>query len=185
MPYPQKHPLRTLSQQEERALCQIAKASSERVDTVRRAKAVLAVHAGEAFTVAAALSGFKSADSVSQLVERFNQQGLAALSIAAGRGRQPTYTSSQRQQILERLRSSPNREQEQSATWSRRLAATGPAPRPAAVCRSQYHPSRLAQSKLRLRTQPHLVQDRHGGARAQSGRGHRPRSTDTGETTLD
>jgi len=83
---------------------------------VRRAKAVLAVNAGEPFTVAAALSGFKSADSVSQLVERFNQQGLAALSIAAGRGCKPTYTSSQRQQILERLRSPPNREQDQSAT---------------------------------------------------------------------
>src|SRR2546421_7423779 len=120
MPYPQKYPLRTLSKQEERALSQIAKASSERVDTVRRAKAVLAVHAGEPFTVAAALSGFQSADSVSQLVERFNQQGLAALTIAAGRGRKPTYTSSQRQHILEHLRSTPNREQDQSATWSLR-----------------------------------------------------------------
>ena len=95
--------------------------SQQRVDTVRRAKAVLAVSAGEPFTVAAALSGFKSADSVSQLVERFNQQGLAALSIAAGRGRKPTYTSSQRQQILEQLRSTPNREQDQSATWSLRI----------------------------------------------------------------
>ncbi len=121
MPYPQKHPLRTLTEQEERALSQITKASSERVDTVRRAKAVLAVHAGELFTVAAALSGFKSADSVSQLVERFNQQGLGALTIAAGRGRKPTYTSSQRQHILEHLRSTPNREQDQSATWSLRL----------------------------------------------------------------
>ena len=83
MPHPQKHPLRSLTDQEERALFQIAKASSERVDTVRRAKALLAANAGEPFTVAAALSGFKSADSVSQLVERFHQQGLAALSIAA------------------------------------------------------------------------------------------------------
>lgn len=121
MPSPQKHPLRTLSEPEERALSQIAKASSERVDMVRRAKALLAVNAGELFTIAAALSGFKSADSVSQLVERFNQQGLAALSIAAGRARTPTYTSTQRQQILERLRSIPNREQDQSATWSLRL----------------------------------------------------------------
>ena len=121
MPSRQKHPLRTLTEQEERALSQIPKASSERVDTVRRAKAVLAVHAGEPFTVAAALSGFQSADSVSQLVERFNQQGLAALTIAAGRGRKPTYTSAQRQHILEQLRSTPNREQDQSATWSLRL----------------------------------------------------------------
>jgi transposase len=121
MPSPQKHPLRSLTDLEERALFQIAKASSERVDTVRRAKAVLAVNAGEPFTAAAALSGFKSADSVSQLVRRFNQQGLAALSIAAGRGRKATYTSQERQHILETLRSAPNREQDQSATWSLRL----------------------------------------------------------------
>ena len=121
MPSPQKHPLRSLTEQEKRALSQITKASSERVDTVRRAKAVLAVNAGQPFTVAARLSGFSSADSVSQLVQRFNQQGLAALSIAAGRGRKPTYTSRQRQQILEQLRSAPNREQDQSATWSLKL----------------------------------------------------------------
>ena len=30
-----------------------------------------------------------------QLVKRFNARGLAALSIAAGRGRKPTYTSEQ------------------------------------------------------------------------------------------
>jgi hypothetical protein len=53
MPYPQKHPLRPLTEQEERALSQIAKASSERVDTVRRAKAVLAVSTGEPFSEAA------------------------------------------------------------------------------------------------------------------------------------
>ncbi len=121
MPYPQKHPLRCLTEQEERALSQIVKASSERVDTVRRAKAVLAVRAGEPLSVAARMSGFKSADSVSQLVQRFNQQGLAALCIAAGRGRKPTYSSFQRQHILEKLRSVPDREQDQSATWSLNL----------------------------------------------------------------
>jgi transposase len=121
MPYPQKHPLRPLSKQEERVLSRTAKASSERVDTVRRANAVLAVSAGKPFTEAARVSGFKSADSVSQLVERFNQQGLAALFIAAGRGRKATYTSSQRQSILEELRSVPARERDQSATWSLKL----------------------------------------------------------------
>jgi transposase len=121
MPHPQKHPLRTLTDQEERALFQIAKASSERVDTARRAKAVLAVRAGEPFTVAAELSGFTSADSVSQLIQRFNEQGLAALFIAAGRGRKATYTSPQRQCILQELQSVPDREQDQSATWSLKL----------------------------------------------------------------
>jgi hypothetical protein len=43
MVMPQKHPLRALSGQEERELHRIVKASSERVDVVRRAKALLAV----------------------------------------------------------------------------------------------------------------------------------------------
>jgi hypothetical protein len=81
MSYPQKHPLRSLTKQEEQTLSRIAKASSERVDIVRRAKALMIVHAGEPFAVAASLCGFKSADSVSQLVQRFNQRGLTALSL--------------------------------------------------------------------------------------------------------
>lgn len=121
MPYPQKHPLRCLTEQEERVVSQIVKAGSERIDTVRRAKALLAVRAGEPLTVAARLSGFKSADSVSQLMRRFNQQGLAALTIATGRGRKPTYSSQERQHILEKLRSVPDREQDQSAIWSLNL----------------------------------------------------------------
>ena len=185
MPYPQKYPLRTLSKQEERALSQIAKASSERVDTVRRAKAVLAVHAGEPFTVAAALSGFKSADSVSQLVERFNRA-----STRCALHRCWTRTQTHLHQFTATADPGETAEYLQSGAGSKRhlvtpVAATGPAPRPAAAYRSQYHPSRLAQSRLRLRTQPHLVSDRHGGARAQSGRRHRQRPASTGETTLD
>src|SRR5260370_5490617 len=113
--------MRPLSEQEERALSRMSKASSERVDTVRRAKALLAVKAGASFTQAARRSGFKSADSICQLAQRFNQQGLAALFITAGRGRKATYTSPQRQCILEELRSAPDREQDQSATWSLKL----------------------------------------------------------------
>jgi transposase len=121
MPSPQKYPLRSFTEQEEQALSQIVKASSERVDVVRRVKALLAVGSGNSLTRAARQSGFKSADSVSQLVKRFNEQGLAALSIAAGRGRKPTYTSQQRQLILEELHRGPDREQDQSATWSLKL----------------------------------------------------------------
>jgi len=49
MPMPQKHPLRPLTEQEERELRRIEKASSERVDVVRRARALLAVAAKETF----------------------------------------------------------------------------------------------------------------------------------------
>ena len=46
MAHPQKDPLRVLSEQEERELERLAKATSERLDVVRRAKVVLAVAAG-------------------------------------------------------------------------------------------------------------------------------------------
>jgi len=39
MAQPQKHPLRTLSEQEKRELKRLVKASSERLDVGRRAKA--------------------------------------------------------------------------------------------------------------------------------------------------
>ena len=112
------HPLRTLSQEEEQALQRLVKATSERVDVVKRAKAILAVRAGKTYTKAAQEAGYKSGDSVSQLVERFNQQGLATLLIAPGRGRKQTYTREQRQRILQEFRRAPEREEDQTASWS-------------------------------------------------------------------
>jgi len=118
MSSPQKEPLRSLTVQETHELQRLVKASSERVDTVRRAKALLALTDGQSFTQAAAQAGFKEADSVCKLVRRFHRTGLAALFIAAGCGRKATYSSEERQQILEELRSAPDREQDQSASWS-------------------------------------------------------------------
>ena len=112
------HPLRVLTQEEEPALQRLAKATSERVDVVKRAKALLAVQAGKPYTQAAQEAGYKSGDSVSQLVERFNQRGLAALLIASGRGRKPTYTLEQRQRILHEFERTPDREADQTASWS-------------------------------------------------------------------
>src|SRR5215472_16763495 len=96
----QKDPLRELTQQEEHALHKLAQASSERLDVIKRAKALLAVRAGTSYTEAAEQAGYKSNDTVSRLVSRFNQRGLAALSIAAGRGRKPIYTSQEYTRIL-------------------------------------------------------------------------------------
>jgi hypothetical protein len=118
MSTPQKEPLRPLTVQETQELQRVVKASSERVDSVRRATALLALTNGESFTQAAAQAGYKEADSVCKLVRRFHRSGLAALCIAAGRGRQATYTSQERQHILEELGRDPDREQDQSATWS-------------------------------------------------------------------
>jgi len=111
-------PLRAMTPDEEQALQRIAKATSERVDVVKRARALLGVRAGQAYTHAAREAGYKSGDSVSQLVERFNQVGLAALPIAGGRGRKATYTPAQRERILVELQRLPDRRDDATATWS-------------------------------------------------------------------
>jgi transposase len=118
MPHLQKHPLRVLRKQEERELQRIVKASSERVDVVRRAKALLAVAASQSFPQAADGAGFAEARSVRELVERFNEHSLASLSIASGRGRKPTYTSEQQARILAEVQRTPDRQANQTATWS-------------------------------------------------------------------
>ncbi len=123
MAFPQKEPLRTLSEQEKRELQRIMKATSERLDVVRRATAVVAVAAGKPFTEAAHEAGLKSGEGVGKLVKRFNAQGLAALSIAAGRGRKPTYTSEARARILAAVQRTPDRKADQTASWSLKTLA--------------------------------------------------------------
>lgn len=118
MAHPQKDPLRPLSEQEEQELHRLAKATSERLDVVRRAQALEAVAAGQPFTEAARVAGLKSGDGVSQLVKRFNAHGLSALSIAPGAGRKPTYTSEQQTLIVAEVKRQPDRQEDQTATWS-------------------------------------------------------------------
>jgi transposase len=115
------HPLRALTAEEARALQHSAKATSERVDAVQRARALLAVKAGQSYTQAARAAEYKSGDSVSQLVERFNQQGLAALHIAGGRGRKVQYSATQREGILAELQRVPERTHDGTATWSLKM----------------------------------------------------------------
>jgi transposase len=112
--------LRPLSEAEQHVLQRVAKASSERVDAVKRAKALLAVAEGKTLTQAGVSAGL-SREGVSQLVERFNQQGLAVLVIASGRGRKPTYGAAARTRVVQEVRRQPDRVRDQSATWSLKL----------------------------------------------------------------
>lgn len=114
----QKDPLREFTQQEERALQKLAKSTSERIDIVKRATALLSVRAGQSYLEAAKGAGYKSNDTISQLVSRFNQRGLLALSIAAGRGRKSTYTSAQQAYILLEVQRKPDHKEDQTGTWS-------------------------------------------------------------------
>jgi transposase len=113
----QKRPLRQLTPHEREELSQKATPIGERVSTVKKAKALLAVADGCAFTEAGRQVGM-SGDGVSQLVERFHQRGVQALSIAPGRGRKPTYTSQDHEQILQEIQRRPAWEVDQCTVWS-------------------------------------------------------------------
>lgn len=115
---PQQEALRPLSSMEREVLDRIQRSSSERVDRVRRAGALLAVAAGLPHVQAAQQGGFRSAGTVGYLVRRFNRQGLEALDIAHGRGRKPSYDEAARAQIVATAQRTPDRRQDGSATWS-------------------------------------------------------------------
>jgi len=118
MTYRRKDPLRPLRQEEQEILEQIARADSEPASHVARAKALLAVAAGKTYGTAAQAAGRRSNDAVSQLVSRFNQEGLAALE-PRHEGR-PTlkYSPVEQARILAEVRRKPDLAQDGTATWS-------------------------------------------------------------------
>ena len=114
----QKERARPLTIAEQRELKRIVKASSERVDRVKRATALLAVAGGRAFSAAARAAGYQSPQTVTYLVRRFNRVGLGALEIATGRGRRPTYDAVARARIVATAQRAPDRKVDGTATWS-------------------------------------------------------------------
>src|SRR4051812_23413805 len=114
----QKERLRPLTIAEQRDMKRIVKASSERVDRVQRATALLAVAGGQTFAATAEAAGYQSPQAVTYLVRRFNRVGLAVLEIAAGRGRRPTYDAAARARIVATAQRPPDRKMDGTATWS-------------------------------------------------------------------
>lgn len=118
MSYGQKDPLRPLSDYEREVLMKIARSASERAERVRRAKALLAVADGKSYTNAARDAGIGVFDTVSRLVKRFNECGLAALDSSHGGGPAKKYTESQKNRILMEVKRKPDPEKDGTATWS-------------------------------------------------------------------
>jgi transposase len=118
MAHPQKTPLRALTAEERALLQQMARSQSEPAGRVARAKALLAVAAGAAFTQAAQAAGRRSGDGVALLVARFNRKGLAALDRQPGGGPPHRYTAPEAERILTEFRRTPDRERDGTATWS-------------------------------------------------------------------
>lgn len=118
MARPQKVPLRPLTDDERGVLGQLARATSERADSVARAKALLAVADGARFTEAARAAGRRAGDAVAKLVARFNDEGLAAVIPRHGGGPVIRYGQKERERILAEFRRTPDRERDGTATWS-------------------------------------------------------------------
>ena len=78
----------------------------------------LAVADGRSYTAAAKAAGRRSGDAVSDLVSRFNREGMAAIEPRHGGGPRITYTAKERERILKEARRAADREADGSATWS-------------------------------------------------------------------
>ncbi len=118
MPRPQKEPLRPLTADEHAALERLSRAHAEPAALVARAKALRAVAAGHSFTDAARAAGRTSGDAVAHLVACFNRDGLMTLTPKHGGGQPKRYTPQEQERILREVRRVPDRDADQTGTWS-------------------------------------------------------------------
>jgi transposase len=118
MPRQPKDPLRELSEEDRTELERISRTSSMPAVQVIRAKLILAVANGMSYIDAARSVGRRSDEAVSQLVSRFNREGLEALVPRHGGGPEPTYGEAEKARILAEVKRQPERETDGTATWS-------------------------------------------------------------------
>ena len=91
MSYPISQPLRPLTDAERSELIRVSHAKSERQNRYQRAVALLAVEAGKNLTDAAKAAGWKAQKTVTRLLRRFHERGLAALDDLPRSGHPRTY----------------------------------------------------------------------------------------------
>jgi transposase len=113
-----KEPLRMLTEEERTWLEKISRSHSEPATHVARAKAILAVAEGKSYAEAAQLAGRKSGDAISQVVERFNREGIAAIQPHHGGGPKRKYTTAERERVLREIRRAPDPGKDGTKTWS-------------------------------------------------------------------
>jgi hypothetical protein len=116
----QQETLRTLRAAEQQMVEASVTASSERVDRVRRARAVRVGAETGNLAEAARQAGYRRGTPVAHVVQRFNRRGLAALTIAAGGGPRPTHAGAARAPIVAVAQEPPRRREDQTATWALR-----------------------------------------------------------------
>ena len=113
-----KDPLRSLTAEERQQLTRLSRSHAASAVRVARAVMLIAVADGSDYQEAAQSAGRKSGDAVSQLVARFNREGLAALDPRHGGGHKPTYDASAQDRILREIARTPTPDADGTATWS-------------------------------------------------------------------
>jgi transposase len=111
-------PLREMTPEEQQALIQLSRSQAAPAVEVTRAKLLMAVARGDDYQTAAHSVGRRSGDAVSQLVTRFNAEGLAALTPRHGGGQTPVYDQAVVGRILGEVERTPTPEADGTATWS-------------------------------------------------------------------
>jgi len=86
-----KDPLRVLTEQERHVLEQISRSFSEPASHVARSNIILAVAHDTTYAEAAKTAGRKARQSVSKLISRLNQEGIAAIEPGHGGRPRPIY----------------------------------------------------------------------------------------------
>jgi transposase len=111
-------PLRHLTEEEQKELQRVSRASSESCIRHQRAVALLAVAEGKSLSEAARLVGWKGHDPVTKVTRRFNQMGLSALDDLPRPGPHRRYGPTEQARILQEARRAPDRLEDATATWS-------------------------------------------------------------------
>jgi len=118
MARPPKQPLRPLAPDERTQLEALAHSRSAPADRIARAKEILAVADGSDFTHAARAAGHSARQGVAALVVRFNKEGMQAIQGHHGGGPGIEYGPEEQARILKEFARAPDREKDQTATWS-------------------------------------------------------------------
>lgn len=118
MSRPIAQPLRPLTEAERHELQRVSRAPSETVIRHQRAIALLAVADGMSLIEAARAANWRVHDTVSRLVRRFNERGLAALDDLPRSGHPRRYGPTERARIEQELQRSPDLKGDGTATWS-------------------------------------------------------------------
>jgi transposase len=107
-----------LTVEERTWLERISRSQSEPASHVARAKQIHGVANDNSYQEAARLSGQKSGDAVSNLVKRFNQEGLNTIQPRHGGGAPAKYGPAERERILREASRKPDPQTDGTATWS-------------------------------------------------------------------